>query len=90
MCAKLPRELKRITERFYDNLKTFPLDSLQKGLPQKLERSFIGQFGTILSLNNVLRPFDEFAGNEILQPLEMQDYQSLYLDLYDKIKSIEM
>ena len=46
------------------------------------QKQFIRLFGTILRLRNILTAFDDFAGQEILTPRQLQDYQSLYLDLY--------
>ncbi len=37
-----------------------------------------------MRLRNILTSFDDFAGNEILSERDFQDYQSAYLDLYDK------
>jgi len=34
-------------------------------------------------LKNILTAFDDFAGNEILSERDFQDYQSIYLDLYE-------
>lgn len=48
------------------------------------EKSFIVLFGFILRIRNILTAFDDFTGNEILTPREFQDYQSIYLDLYEK------
>lgn len=39
-----------------------------------------------MRLRNILTSFDEFEGNEILSEREFQDYQSVYLDLYDKLR----
>ena len=58
----------------------FPL-----GVPivgEAAKKEFIRLFGAILRLKNILTAFDEFAGNEILTERDFQDYQSLYLDLY--------
>lgn len=46
------------------------------------QKEFIRLFGAILRLKNILTAFDEFAGNEILSERDFQDYQSMYLDLY--------
>jgi len=46
------------------------------------QKAFIALFGAILRLRNILTSFDDFAENELLAPRDMQDYQSLYLDLY--------
>ena len=53
---------------------------------EKAEKDFIKLWGTILRLINILASFDEFEGNEILSPRDFQDYQSEYLDLYDKYR----
>lgn len=46
------------------------------------QKDFIRLFGAILRLKNILTAFDNFAGNEILSARDFQDYQSMYLDLY--------
>lgn len=46
------------------------------------QKDFIRLFGTILRLKNILTTFDNFVGNEILSERDFQDYQSIYLDLY--------
>ena len=35
-----------------------------------------------MRLRNILTAFDDFAGNEILNDREFQDYQGVYIDLY--------
>jgi type I restriction enzyme R subunit len=50
------------------------------------KKDFIRLFGAILRLKNILTSFDEFAGNEILSQRDFQDYQSLYLDLYQEFR----
>jgi type I restriction enzyme R subunit len=46
------------------------------------QKEFIRLFGAILRLRNILTAFDDFAGNEILNDREFQDYQGVYIDLY--------
>lgn len=66
-----------------DSLLTrFPLG--QQIVGEDEEKSFIVLFGFILRIRNILTAFDDFTGNEILTPREFQDYQSIYLDLYEK------
>ena len=62
----------------------FPIDEQIIGEQNKKE--FIALFGNILKLKNILSAFDKFAGNEILSEREYQDYQSIYIDLYEEIK----
>ena len=51
---------------------------------EKAQKEFIGLFGAILRMRNLLSSFDDFMGNEILTEREMQDYQGRYNDLYDE------
>ena len=62
----------------------FPIDEQIIGEQNKKE--FIVLFGNILKLKNILSAFDKFAGNEILSEREYQDYQSIYIDLYQERK----
>ena len=49
---------------------------------EESQKQFVALFSAILRLRNILTAFDDFAGNEILTPRQLQDYQSVYLDLY--------
>jgi type I restriction enzyme R subunit len=62
----------------------FPLPVFIEG--EQAEKDFIRLWGAILRLRNILSSFDEFEGHEILSDREFQDYQSVYLDLYDKLR----
>ena len=61
----------------------FPLG--QQIMGEAAQRAFIALYGAILRQKNILRTFDQFAGNEILSERAFQDYQSVYIDLYDEI-----
>ncbi|MHC8440938.1 MAG: type I restriction endonuclease subunit R, EcoR124 family, partial [Candidatus Eutrophobiaceae bacterium] len=62
----------------------FPLPVFIEG--EQAEKDFIKLWGAILRLRNILTSFDEFANEEILSERDFQDYQSAYLDLYDKLR----
>jgi type I restriction enzyme R subunit len=62
----------------------FPLPVYIVG--EQAEKDFIELYGAILKLKNILNSFDEFEGNEILSVREFQDYQSAYIDLYQKLR----
>ena len=47
------------------------------------QKDFIKLYGAILKLTNLLTSFDEFAGNELLTPRDIQDYHSMYQDIHD-------
>ena len=63
----------------------FPLSEQITGESNKKE--FVILFGNILKIKNILSAFDKFAGNEILSEREFQDYQSIYLDMYQEIRT---
>lgn len=62
----------------------FPLG--QPIIGEQNQKDFIALFGAILRLRNILTSFDDFAGNELLSPRDMQDYQSNYIDLYQQLR----
>ncbi|TCJ31050.1 type I restriction endonuclease subunit R [Nocardioides jejuensis] len=70
-----------------DLLSEFPVD--EDPLGEEAEKRFIKMFGAILRLRNILTSFDEFEGNTLLTPRQLQDYQSIYLNLHDKHRSKE-
>lgn len=63
----------------------FPLG--QPIVGESAQKVFIALFGAILRLRNILQSFDDFAGNEILTPRRLQDYLSIYLNLYQDFRS---
>lgn len=53
---------------------------------EEAEKDFIRLYGAILRLKNILTSFDDFEGNEILSERDFQDYQSIYIDLYQEYR----
>ena len=78
------KKQKGYEERIAELIQKYPLG--KEILGEKAEKDFIVSFGSILRLRNILSTFDEFAGNEILSPIDFQDYTGLYNDLYDKYR----
>ena len=68
------------SEKASELLSQFPLGTPIIG--EAAQKQFVALLGGILRLRNILTSFDDFAGNEILTARQMQDYQSVYLDLY--------
>ena len=67
------------------NLQTdYPLG--QPIIGEAAEKDFIRKFGAILKLRNILTSFDKFEGKEILSERDFQDYQGIYLNLYQKYR----
>ena len=78
------REQKGYEERIAELLQKYPLG--QPIIGEQNKKDFIVLFGNILRLRNILSAFDRFAGNEILSPVDFQDYTGTYHDVYDEIK----
>ena len=71
-------------EKAQELLTGFPLG--QPIIGESAQKEFIGLFGAILRLENILTSFDDFAGHEILTERQGQDYRSVYLDLYAEFR----
>ena len=78
------KEQKGYEQRVEELVSRFPLG--QPIVGEQNEKDFIVLFGNILRLRNILSAFDRFAGNEILSPIDFQDYTGTYHDLHDKYK----
>lgn len=63
--------------------KNYPLGEDIEG--EKNKKEFIMLFGKILRLRNILTCFDEFAEDTLLEERDLQDYQSIYIDLYQDL-----
>lgn len=63
----------------------FPVGKLIIG--EKEKKEFIRLYSAILKLRNVLSTFDEFIGREILSERDVQDYHSMYIDLYNEFRN---
>lgn len=61
----------------------FPLSEPQI-VGEEKQKQFIALFGAILRMRNLLSSFDEFAGNEMINDRDMQDYLGRYQDLRDE------
>lgn len=70
-----------LVNRLYKDF-SLPVDIIS----EKEQKDFIMLFGRILRLQNILKSFDDFAGNEIFTEADFQDYLSYYNDLYEEFK----
>ena len=71
---------------FVEELKALvPAGTIPVG--EQKERDFIRLFGTVLRFINLLSCFDQFAELNPLSAREIQDYTSIYIDLYDKYRT---
>jgi type I restriction enzyme R subunit len=69
------------------------LESLENNYPldvpivgEQSEKDFMKLFGSILRMRNILSSFDQFVEMDKITARDLQDYQSMYLDLYDKYR----
>ncbi|MCK9558766.1 MAG: type I restriction endonuclease subunit R, partial [Candidatus Cloacimonetes bacterium] len=53
---------------------------------EESQKEFIRLYGAILRLRNILTSFDDFDGKEILSERDFQDYQSVYIDMYQEFR----
>ena len=65
-------------------LEKFPVGERIVG--EQNQKDFIKLYGGILRVRNILTTFDKFTGNEILTERDVQDYHSMYIDLYNEFR----
>ncbi|MFA7170793.1 MAG: hypothetical protein WC180_02270 [Candidatus Paceibacterota bacterium] len=65
-------------------MEKFPVGEQIEG--EQNQKDFINLYSGILRVRNILTTFDEFAGNEILTERDVQDYHSMYIDLYNEFR----
>ncbi|MBR8464623.1 hypothetical protein KDD93_08635 [Campylobacter sp. faydin G-24] len=53
---------------------------------EKNKKEFIKLYSQILRVRNILTCFDEFAGDTLLTSRELQDYQSIYIEIYSEYR----
>ncbi len=54
---------------------------------ENAEKEYIKIYGAILKVTNILSSFDQFKDEELLSDRDKQDYQSIYLDLYNSFRN---
>ena len=73
----------------YSELVDELLEKYPVGEPIMLEeeqKKFARLFGSLLKAINILQCFDDFKGAQLLSERDMQDYQSMYIDIYNKFR----
>jgi type I restriction enzyme, R subunit len=65
----------------------FPIG--ERILGEQNQKDFISLYGGFLRVRNILTTFDEFTGNEIFSDRDIQDYHSMYIDLYHEFRKGE-
>jgi len=77
--------------RGYENL----IEELQEKYPvgeritsEQAQKEFIKLYSAILRVRNILTTFDEFKTRGILSDRDLQDYHSVYIDLYNEFRKV--
>jgi type I restriction enzyme, R subunit len=65
-------------------LEKFPIG--ERILGEQSQKDFIKLYGAVLRVRNILTTFDEFTTNQILSDRDLQDYHSMYIDLYNEFR----
>ncbi len=65
-------------------LEKFPIG--ERIIGEQEQKEFIKLYGAVLRVRNILTTFDEFSGNEVLSERDVQDYHSMYIDLYNEFR----
>lgn len=81
--------LNSYAEKVNELRQNFELDGTDmRIIGEENQKNFIKIFGEILRLRNVLTSFDEFEDQDILNERAVQDYKSIYLDLYREMREL--
>ena len=78
------KEVKGYADLVGELVEQFPVGQLIVG--EQNQKDFIRAYGNILKFRNILTTFDEFDGKEILSERDVQDYHSMYINLYQEFR----
>ena len=78
------KEIRGYASLVTELLEKFPVGEQIVG--EQNQKDFIRLYGAILRVRNILVTFDEFSDNEILTERDIQDYHSMYIDLYNEFR----
>lgn len=65
----------------------YPIGELILG--ETNQKEFIKLYGLVLKTINILSSFDRFADDTLLNKREVQDYHSMYIDLYNHYRNVD-
>ena len=78
------KKIKGYEELIAELLQKYPIG--EQIIGEQAQKEFVKLYGGILKIKNILSAFDEFAGNEILTERDVQDYHSMYINLYNEFR----
>jgi len=74
------KTVKGYEELIAELIQKYPIGPLPTS--EKQQKEFIGLYGKILKLQNILSTFDEFEDKKILSERDIQNYHGMYIELY--------
>ena len=78
------KKVKGYEELITELLHKYPIG--EQIISEQAQKEFIKLYGAILKMKNILSSFDEFTGNEMLTERDVQDYHSMYINLYNEFR----
>lgn len=78
------KKVKGYTELLSELQEQFPLWEMI--VSEKAQKEFVKLYSWILKLRNILSTFDDFKWKEILTQRDIQDYHSIYIELYNDFR----
>ncbi|MDR0572715.1 MAG: type I restriction endonuclease subunit R [Tannerella sp.] len=81
------KKVRGYEELIAELLQKYPIG--EQIIGEQAQKEFIKLYGGILKVKNILSSFDDFAGNEILTERDVQDYHSMYIDLYNEWRPVK-
>jgi type I restriction enzyme R subunit len=78
------KHIRGYSELVSELMERFPVG--QQIVGEQNQKDFIKLYGAILRVRNILTTFDDFTGNEILSARDIQDYHSMYINLYNEFR----
>ena len=78
------KSIKGYTTLISELKENFPL--WERIISEEEQKEFIKLYGWILKVRNILSSFDKFEGKWILSDRDIQDYHSMYIDLYNEFR----
>lgn len=80
------KPIKGYTDLIAELSERFPVGEQIVG--EQNEAEFIRLYSAILKVRNILTTFDEFDGRGILSDRDVQDYHSMYINLYEECRKV--
>ncbi|KAA6302038.1 MAG: Type I restriction enzyme EcoR124II R protein [Candidatus Ordinivivax streblomastigis] len=79
------KQVRGYAELIAELIQKYPIE--EQIIGEQKQKEFIKLYGGILKIRNILSTFDEFFGNELLTERDVQDYHSIYINLYNEFRN---